>query len=177
MSKRRAKQTSPEKPAATAQITLPSIRRRLASMLYESLLLLGVLSVTFMVPNLLLGIGFGITLPGGVLLGHVAVVCGTYFLWFWSHGGQTLAMRTWKLQLTTPDAVPPAPTFLLLRYLLAWPSLLFYGAGIVWALFDRDHQFMHDRLAGTRIVFLPTPPTPATDAPPATAANRPPEEK
>ena len=177
MSKQRARQTITEQPAAIAQIRLPSIRRRLASMLYEGLLLLGVLSVTFMVPNLLLGMGFGITLPGSVLLLHVAVVCGAYFLWFWSHGGQTLAMRTWKLQLTTSDAVPPAPTFLLLRYLLAWPSLLFYGAGIVWAVFDRDHQFMHDRLSGTRIVFLPTPATSASDAQPATAANRPPAEK
>lgn len=133
--------------------SLPGLRRRLASMLYESLLILGVLSVTFMVPHLALGMGFDIVLPGPVLLLHIVIVLGVYFVWYWRHGGQTLAMQTWKLQLTTPDGVPPSLTFLLLRYFLAWPSLLFYGAGIVWALFDRDRQFLHDRLSGTRIAF------------------------
>ncbi len=139
-------------------IELPGIGRRLAAMLYESLLLLGVLSVSFMVPHLLLGIGLGITAPGPVLLAHVAIVLATYFLWYWSHGGQTLAMQTWKLRITTPGGVPPRLTFLILRYLLSWPSLLFYGAGIIWSLFDRDRQFLHDRLAGTRIVFADTIP-------------------
>ncbi|HEY6895974.1 MAG TPA: RDD family protein, partial [Rhodocyclaceae bacterium] len=39
------------------------------------------------------------------------------------------------------------------RYLLSWPSILFFGAGLIWAYLDRDRQFMHDRLAGTRIEF------------------------
>jgi len=25
------------------------------------------------------------------------------------------------------------------------------GTGYLWALFDRDRQFLHDRLAGTRV--------------------------
>jgi uncharacterized RDD family membrane protein YckC len=37
--------------------------------------------------------------------------------------------------------------------LLLWPSIGFYGAGLIWAIFDRDRQFLHDRLSGTRIVF------------------------
>ncbi|MBK6637844.1 MAG: RDD family protein [Rhodocyclaceae bacterium] len=135
---------------------LPSIRRRLAAMLYESLLLLGVLSLSFMVPHLILGVIFQISAPGVVLLLHVALVLGIYFVWYWTHGGQTLAMQTWKLKLTTPDGRVPTLRFLVLRYLLAWPSLLFYGAGIVWAVFDRDRQFLHDRLSGTRIVFTHT---------------------
>jgi uncharacterized RDD family membrane protein YckC len=150
--------TAPSAILAEKPAELPGIGRRLAAMLYESLLLLGVLSVSFMVPHLLLGIGLGITAPGPVLLAHVAIVLGAYFLWYWSHGGQTLAMQTWKLKITTPDGVPPRLTFLILRYLLSWPSLLFYGAGIIWSLFDRDRQFLHDRLARTRIVFVDTIP-------------------
>ncbi len=126
-------------------------------MLYESLLLFGILSVSFMIPHLALGFGLGIVAPGWLLLLHVVLVFGGYFIWYWTHGGQTLAMQTWKLQISTPSGVPPAPTFLVLRYLLAWPSVLFYGAGILWALFDRDRQFLHDRLAGTRIVFKTEP--------------------
>lgn len=132
---------------------LPGIFRRLTCMLYESLLLLGVLSVTFMVPHLILGMGFKLAFPGWVLLGHVFAVLGAYFIWYWSHGGQTLAMQTWKIQLTTATGSHPTPARMLLRYALAWPSVVYFGVGLIWALFDRDRQFLHDRLAGTRLVF------------------------
>lgn len=131
---------------------VPSLRRRLASMAYESLLLVGVLSVAFMLPNLVLGIGFDILLPGWALLGHIAAVLGAYFVWYWRHGGQTLAMQTWNIRLTTSSGAPPSLARLALRYVLAWPSIVYLGAGLLWALFDRDGQFLHDRLAGTRLV-------------------------
>ena len=57
--------------AAAPVAQLPSLRRRIASMAYESLLLLGVLSVTFMLPHLVVGMGFGIVLPGWALISHV----------------------------------------------------------------------------------------------------------
>lgn len=139
--------------AVSVEDRLPGLRRRIASMVYESLLLLGVLSVSFMLPHLGLGMGFGIVLPGWVLISHVFVVLGAYFIWYWHHGGQTLAMQTWKLRLSTPGGAPPSLARLALRYVLAWPSVIYFGAGVLWALFDRDRQFLHDRLAGTRIVF------------------------
>jgi len=126
----------------------------MASMAYEGLLLLGVLSVTFMLPHLALGMGFEIVLPGWMLIGHVFLVVGIYFVWYWHHGGQTLAMQTWKLRLSTPSGAPPSMARLILRYFLAWPSVIYFGAGVLWALFDRDRQFLHDRLAGTRVVFM-----------------------
>jgi hypothetical protein len=81
-----------------SDLKLPlGLGRRIASMAYESLLLLGVLSVGFMLPQIILGIGFNLLLPGWALLGNVFVVVGCYFLWYWHHGGQTLAMQTWKV--------------------------------------------------------------------------------
>jgi uncharacterized RDD family membrane protein YckC len=133
-------------------------------MLYESLLLLGVLAAGFMVPHLLLGMIWEIVLPGPVLLFHVFVVMGIYFLWYWRHGGQTLAMQTWKIQLVRADGGAPEWRRLVLRYCLSWPSLLFYGAGLLWAVIDRDRLFLHDRLAGTRIIFVP-PTTASTQLP------------
>lgn len=134
-------------------VSVPTIGRRLAAMLYESLLMLGVLSVAFMVPHLLLGMGAGITLPGLVVKVHFIAVFGVYFLWYWTHGGQTLAMQTWKLRIVSrATAAPPSLKFALLRFALCWPSLCLGGIGVAWALVDRDGQFLHDRLAGTRIV-------------------------
>jgi uncharacterized RDD family membrane protein YckC len=65
-------------------------------------------------------------------------------------------MQTWRLKLVD-SATGATPTLAraLARYVLCWPSLLFFGAGLLWSLFDRDRQFLHDRLAGTRIVQLP----------------------
>ena len=122
-------------------------------MLYESLLLLGVLSATFMLPHLAIGIGMQLVLPGPLLITHLLLVLMAYFLWFWRHGGQTLAMQTWKLRLESgrTGASISLPQSML-RFALCFPSLLFFGAGLVWAIFDRDRQFLHDRLAGTRIV-------------------------
>lgn len=139
-------------PVAAPGNELAGLRRRIASMAYESLLLLGVLSVSFMLPHLALGMGLGIVLPGWVLLGHVFIVLGAYFVWYWHEGGQTLAMQTWKIRLSTPSGAEPSLMRLVLRYALAWPSLLYLGAGLLWAFFDRDRQFLHDRLAGTRLV-------------------------
>lgn len=139
--------------SATPVLPTPSIRRRLASMIYEALLLIGVLFFGFLVPNIVLGMVAEILLPSGFLSLHALLVTAAYFLWFWSRRGQTLAMRTWKLRLVSVNGARPATDQLLLRFMLAWPSVLFFGVGIVWAVFDRDRQFLHDRLSGTRLVF------------------------
>ena len=131
----------------------PGILRRLASMFYEALLLLGVLAVLLVVPHALLGaFGHGVLHP---VIGwaHCFIVLLIYFLWFWSNGGQTLAMKTWRIRLVTRDGLAVRPAQAFVRFLLCWPSLALLGAGILWALVDRDRLFLHDRLAGTQLVM------------------------
>ena len=141
---------------ARPSVELAGLRRRLASMLYESMLLLGVLALTFLVPYLILGIGFEIAPPGWFAWLHIFVVLGAYFVWYWRHQGQTLAMQTWRLQLVDAASGRNLPLArCCLRYVLCWPSVLLFGVGLVWALFDRDRQFLHDRFSGARIVALP----------------------
>jgi uncharacterized RDD family membrane protein YckC len=74
----------------------------------------------------------------------IVAVFAAYFLWCWLRGGQTLAMKAWGIRL-----VDVTPGKALLRFVLA---LALLPASIAWALFDRDRQFLHDRLAGTRLV-------------------------
>jgi uncharacterized RDD family membrane protein YckC len=74
----------------------------------------------------------------------IAAICAAYFLWCWLRGGQTLAMKAWRIRL-----VDVTPRKALLRFVLA---LLLLPVSIAWALFDRDRQFLHDRLSGTRLV-------------------------
>lgn len=130
----------------------PSIARRLASMLYDALLLLAVLfiaafiftAVTHNAQSPLFRLAFQ---------AYLTVVAGIYFVGFWLRGGQTLAMKTWRLRLTAADGGAVGARQAVLRYLLALTGVFLLGFGIFWAVFDRDRQFWHDRVAGTRIVF------------------------
>lgn len=131
-----------------------SFPRRIASMLYECLLVIGVLAFTFVLPYMIIGMVWQVAVPGWIGWVHVMAVLGAYCVWLWRRG-QTLAMRTWRIRLVDA-ATGGALSFrqALLRYLLCWPSIGLFGAGLLWSLLDRDRQFLHDRLAGTRIVYL-----------------------
>ncbi|MDH5210391.1 MAG: RDD family protein, partial [Betaproteobacteria bacterium] len=91
----------------------------------------------------------GAPLEGWLLRAHQAfliAVFAAYFLWCWLRGGQTLAMKAWRIRL-----IEVTPRKALLRFLLAL-VLVPTGVGVAWALVDRDRQFLHDRMAGTRLV-------------------------
>ena len=79
------------------------------------------------------------------------VVCGGYFVYCWTRGGRTLAMRTWHLKVAQANGMAIDWRAAWLRYALAVPGLLLCGMGYWWAFIDRDGQFLHDRLAGTRV--------------------------
>lgn len=129
----------------------PGMKRRLACLLYESLVIFAVLLIGFLLPQILLS-GFGMVANPKLLWAHVLLLLMLYFIWFWLNGGQTLPMKTWKIRLIGTDGNAVRPAQALLRYLAAWPSTLLLGTGIWWAFFDKDGQFLHDRIAGTRLI-------------------------
>ncbi len=132
--------------------TAPSVKRRLVSMVYESFLVLGV-AVFASLP--LLGIA-GIGTAGWMrhaYQGYLFLAIGLYFVWCWRQRGQTLAMKTWKLRLVGSGGARVTLRQAMLRYACAWPSLLLGGIGILYAYLDPERRFLHDRLAGTRIVI------------------------
>jgi uncharacterized RDD family membrane protein YckC len=116
-------------------------------MLYEALLVFG---VSFFAAWIFFFASGGRDATRGVMRGElqffILVVLAGYFLWSWLRGGQTLAMRAWKIRL-----VDVTPGKAITRFLVAATVL---PLSILWALFDRDRQFLHDRLAGTRLVKL-----------------------
>ena len=60
-------------------------------------------------------------------------------------------MKTWRMRVVTEDGEPLSPGRAFRRYLLAIPGML-SGISLLWPVFDKERQFLHDRLAGTRIV-------------------------
>jgi uncharacterized RDD family membrane protein YckC len=126
--------------------------RRLVSLIYEALLLAAVLLAAGLIFTLL----FGDARTGPLrylLQAYLATVSGVYFAWQWQQGGQTLPMKTWKMRVEMADGAPLTLRIAAIRYVLALAGLLCLGLGFLWALADRDRQFLHDRLAGTRIVM------------------------
>jgi len=126
----------------------PGIARRLASMLYEAILLF---AIAYFAGFALLSASRGAPLEDWLRLAHqglLLAVFAAYFLWCWLRGGQTLAMKTWRIRL-----VEVTPRKALLRFLLAL-AFVPTGVSVLWALLDRERQFLHDRLAGTRLVLV-----------------------
>jgi uncharacterized RDD family membrane protein YckC len=83
-------------------------------------------------------------------------VWAAYFTAFWRHG-QTLAMRAWRVDLTARDGARLSWAQALARFFLALAGWAAAGLTLWWSLFDREHQYLHDRLLGTRLTRRPPP--------------------
>ena len=89
----------------------------------------------------------------------ILVMFAAYFLRSWLRGGQTLAMKAWRIRVV--DITPGRALARFVWALLFVPT----GVSILWALFDKDGQFLHDRLARTKLVLLSgAPPTTSSPA-------------
>ncbi len=84
----------------------------------------------------------------GVLLALSAI----YFVVSWSHGGQTIGMRAWKVRIIDADGRSPSVQRSLARFALALVSLI-AGFGFIWCLFDAERRAWHDVIAKTKMVF------------------------
>lgn len=123
---------------------------RVAGLIYEGILLVPLL---FVAGYLFLVITHDAHSPAlrALFQAWLLLVLGAYFSYCWVRSGQTLPMKTWRLRLATRDGTPLSRRQAAARFLLAILGLGLFGAGFLWALIDRDGQFLHDRLAGTRI--------------------------
>ena len=154
--------------------TAPGLGRRLAALIYEGLLLFGVL----MVAGWLYG---GLTQQRHALVGRFGLqvflflVLAVYFVWFWTHGGQTVALKAWRLRVVAGNGLPLSQGRAFARYVCSWlwflPSLLAIqlaglhgGAAIgttivvgsltyaATSFLHPQRQYLHDAICGTRIV-------------------------
>ena len=158
-------------------MTTPTLKKRLCSMLYESMLLFGLLFVSTWAFSTLFDQRHALYLRHALEI-WLFVVMGGYFVWFWCRSGQTLAMQTWRIRVVTTSGAPLTRKRAFARYLLCWLwflpgmalsyALQLQGAMLVllptfniiaWAAtiyLDADRQFLHDRIAGTRLVNVTT---------------------
>ena len=151
----------------------PSVRRRLACFVYEGVLLFGVLMISAYLYSSLTQQRHALVGRHG-LMAFLFVILAVYFTWFWSNGGQTVAMKAWHIRLVDMQGKPVTQSRAFMRYLAAWmwlmPALVTAGVSglhdsrafglllvgvLAYAALARarpDRQFWHDALCGTRLV-------------------------
>lgn len=130
----------------------PGFWRRMAAVLYDSLLLLALL---FFATALILPLNSGeaFTSEQAYYPAYLSIVGFLFYGWFWTHGGQTLGLRSWKLKLVTNTHRPLTWKHVLLRFAGACISWLFFGMGFIWILIDKKKLAWHDRLSGTILII------------------------
>ena len=135
-----------------------SLPRRLAAMIYDGLLLL---SLWFITSGLFVLINNGVALTPLqsqlFLFPSLFIVLCFFYIWFWTHGGQTLGMRTWKIKLVNDQGQKVNLQDCLLRILSSFLSFACLGLGYFWIYFDSKQSTWHDHLSKTRIILLPNP--------------------
>jgi len=143
------------------------LARRFAAIAYDTLLLLAVIFVATMIVVIPLSQGGAHPgqAPTAIYAGHpfyrslfatyIFFVAFFFFGWFWTHGGQTLGMRSWGIRVQTFDGHPISWWHALLRFMVAIGSWGVVGLGFLWALVDRKGLTWHDRYSETELVLLP----------------------
>ncbi|MCU7837859.1 MAG: RDD family protein [Candidatus Thiodiazotropha sp. (ex Lucinoma annulata)] len=136
-----------------ADYVSPSFLRRLAAILYDSLLLVALLFVATATITLPLGSPEGIKLLFFQLF-IFEIMPLMFFTGFWTWGGQTLGMRAWRLRLVRIDGGVVSWSDALKRHLAALLSLMVFGLGFIWILFDSQKLAWHDRISKTRLIVV-----------------------
>ncbi len=140
------------RPAPDGGALPATLARRALALIYEALLLTAVVLIGSL-PFVMFVNAADHGIARLLFQLYLVALTGLYFAWQWRRSGQTLAMKTWRMRIVTRAGSPLTWGHALKRFAFALPGTLLLGAGFLWALVDRDGLFLHDRLAGTRLVM------------------------
>jgi uncharacterized RDD family membrane protein YckC len=147
------------KPLPTANLL-----RRIAALIYDAFLLFAI-TLAYGLFLLLIKVVFNGTQsleevqPGPILqwLSFIGwlLALGSYYFICWRKQGQTLGMKSWRLQLQQADGSMATPKQCIKRSILATLSLAVMGIGYFWCLLPPARACLHDIYSDTEVVVLP----------------------
>lgn len=152
-------------PTATAtEFSTPGLPRRVAAMVYDTLLLM---AISILYGAIVTGLNVLITgapeTGARIAWGNFGVVVFIgwiltlvwFFCYFWTKSGQTLGMKTWRMKVFDEHTMDlPSLPQCVIRCCCAPFSLLLLGAGY-WTMYLRkDRQTLHDAISKTRVLLL-----------------------
>ncbi len=126
--------------------------RRLIAMVYDGFLIVAIWFVTTIIMVALLNQGNVVQGPAFQLLLYMEA--GAFYTYFWHVKGQTLGMQVWKIRTINDSGQILTLGECAVRFFFATFSLIFLGLGYVWMVFDREGLTWHDRVSGTRVIYL-----------------------
>jgi uncharacterized RDD family membrane protein YckC len=130
----------------------PGFFRHIAIIIYDGLLLLALI---FLATAIVLPFNNGEAFSSSQFFFPIYILCVSfvYYGWFWTHGGQTLGMKTWKIRIRTHDNEAISWLLALKRFFLAIISWGFVGLGFLWKIIDKNNYTLHDRFSKTALYF------------------------
>ena len=158
--------TSSQADLIRADLPPAPLWRRLVALLYDGLLLIalwfivaGIVVTLYPHSGLPMDDIKGVRVPTrlalqGVLFPLLLVASWGFYAWFWTHGGQTLGMRAWKLLSRDQHRRPMTPLQTISRFLAGMLSTGLFGIGWLMALLPA-RQTLHDRLSSSETVVVP----------------------
>ena len=153
-------QSNNELSGATDLEPLPvSLFRRLAAATYDGIMLVCVVFIAWQPIPLIPDDNWPQWLSQGVRLIYLFAIAFFFFGWFWTHGGQTIGMRAWKIRVIASlnkgsQGRSPDWSQAFIRFVVAIFSWGLVGLGFLWALTNRKRLCWHDIASRTLLVRL-----------------------
>jgi len=129
----------------------PGLFRRLGALLYDCMLLSGILFLATAILMPLRGKEAFTPHQLEAYRVYLLAVIFLFFGWFWTQGGQTLGMRAWKIKLCSSCGGKVTWKQAGLRFFAACFSLAMAGAGFFWIVIDKQKRAWHDIISHTRM--------------------------
>lgn len=138
--------------------------RRLAAMLYDSVLVFAIWIIVGFIVLYALGVNNAretsgelaqlTTLQNNILFAAMFASAYLFFGFFWTHSGQTLGMQAWRIRVQNADSSAISWRQSLLRFCSAPFALLALGIGYLWMLFDKSRRTLPDIVSGSEVVKI-----------------------
>jgi uncharacterized RDD family membrane protein YckC len=126
-----------------------SLFKQFAAMIYDSFLILAIL---FVAVGITIPFNQGIAIKPSLVYGFLIIVIFIFYGWFWNRSGQTLGMRTWKIQIVSEFGGYPSWNVSFLRLVFAMFSFACFGLGYWWRLFKP--YTWHDKFSQTKVIDI-----------------------
>lgn len=144
-------------------VTPVGIFRRSAAIIYDLFLLIAIILVAVSVFTIVVELIAGQSSSGELLETpwikityqlYLLLVAALFYLWFWTHGGQTLGLKVWKLKVVDSELSGLDLKTAGRRLFWTIVTCIPFGVGYLWAFFNKERMTLYDRLSGTRLVQL-----------------------
>ena len=127
--------------------------RRFGAIIYDLILLSAVLFFASLVVVIPLGITTDHVLYP-FFIAYIYLVSFIFFGWFWTHGGQTLGLKTWRIKLISENGAAVGWKHALARYIASLVCCLSLGIGFLWCYTNQERLAWNDIFSKTRLQRL-----------------------